>query len=130
MATLLDCGQSLPTILDQIATSATFGPYKKAWKISRDEVERGVSLSQSLRSFQLFFPSMVSDLLGIGERTGSLASIFHHISRLYEQELEDFIKQLSTSIEPILMIAMGLVVGSVALSIILPIYEITNHLNK
>ncbi len=129
-ATLLECGQSLPTILDQLATSSSFSPYQKAWRFTRTEIERGISLSDSLRSFPTIFPTIVPDMLSIGERTGSLASMFHHVSRIYEQELEDFIKQLGTSIEPILMILMGLIVGSVALSIILPIYEITNHLSK
>ncbi len=129
-ATLLDCGQSLPMILEQLVTASTFDPYRKAWRFSRGEIERGISLSESLGSFKTIFPSVVVDMLCIGERTGSLAMMFHHVSQMYEQELEDFIKQLSTSIEPILMIFMGLVVGSVALSIILPIYEITNHLSK
>lgn len=129
-ATLLDCGELLPKILEQLSFSSTFYPYKHAWNVSKAEVERGVALSQSLRSFDTIFPSLVSDMVGIGERTGSLASMFHHICRMYELELDDFAKQLSTSIEPILMIVMGLVVGAVALSIILPIYEITNHLSK
>lgn len=68
-------------------------------------------------------------MLSIGERTGSLISMFRHVSAMFEEEIEGFIKQLSTSIEPIMMITMGLIVGSVALSIILPIYEITNHLS-
>ena len=129
-ATLLDCGQSLPKILEQIETSSALNPYKSAWNFSGKKVERGSPLSESLRSFPAIFPTIVPDMLGIGERTGSLALMFQHISKLYEQELEDFIKHLSTSLEPILMIFMGLVVGSVALSIILPIYEITNHLSK
>ncbi len=127
-ATLLDCGQGLPTILGQLADSSSFYPYRKAWEFTRGEVERGISFSTSLRSFETLFPSIVSDMLSIGERTGSLSSMFHQVSRMYEEELDDFVKHLSTSIEPILMIVMGLVVGSVALSIILPIYEITNHL--
>lgn len=128
-ATLLDCGQPLPRILAQLGTSSSFEMYKKAWMFSKEEVERGISLSQSLRSFTTSFPVIVPDMISIGERTGSLSLMFHHISRMYEQELDDFIKQLSTSIEPVLMIFMGLIVGSVALSIILPIYEITNHLS-
>lgn len=129
-ATLLECGQPLPTILYQLVRSSTLEPYKEAWEFSLAEVERGVSLSESLRNFQKIFPSIVPDVLSIGERTDSITSMFFHVSRMYEQEIDDFIKRLSTSIEPILMIGMGIIVGSVALSIILPIYEITNHLNK
>jgi len=129
-ATLLGSGQSLPVVVEQLAHSSTLDVYHKAWKFVRSEVERGIPLSASLRSVSSIFPSVVPDVLAIGERTGELRSMFHHVSRMYEQELEDIIKHVSSSIEPILMIAMGLIVGSVALSIILPIYEITNHLNR
>lgn len=128
--TLLECGQVLPAILEQCIAASTLEPYKRALQISKKEVREGVSLSQSLRSFETIFPPIVPDMLSIGERTGSLASMFHHINRMYEQDLDYLIKHVSASIEPLLMIAMGLIVGSVALSIILPIYEITNHLNR
>lgn len=128
IGTLLDCGQTLPTILVQISQSSAFETYKKSWIFCREETLRGVPLATSLATFRSLFPPIVPDMLAIGERTGSLTAMFLHISRMYEEELEEFIKQLSTSIEPILMIGMGLIVGSVALSIILPIYEITNHL--
>lgn len=130
ISTLLECGQTLPTILDQTAASSSFLIYRRVWRIAEKEVTRGMSLSTSLRSQTNLFPSLVPDMFSIGERTGSLASMSQHVSRIYEEELEDYVKQLSTSIEPILMILMGLIVGSVALSIILPIYEITNHLSK
>ncbi len=125
---LLDCGQTLPAILEQAALSSTYEPYKKAWQLAIHEINRGISLSEFLHSLKGLFPSIVPDMLSIGEKTGTLSSMFHHVSRMYDKELDDFIKQLSTLIEPILMIIMGLIVGSVALSIILPIYEITNHL--
>lgn len=128
--TLLDCGQRLPAILDQCADSSTFEPYKRAFMIAKGEVLRGVSLSDCLRSFETIFPPAVPDMLSIGERTGSLSSMLHHVNRMYEQDLDYLIKQVSTAIEPVLMVGMGLIVGSVALSIILPIYEITNHLSR
>ncbi len=128
--TLLDCGQTLPPIILRLAPSSPMDIYRSSWSISHTDILRGIALSDSLRSFKTLFPSIVPDMISIGERTGSLSIMCRQISKMYEQELEDFIKHLSTSIEPVLMIAMGLIVGSVALSIILPIYEITNHLSK
>lgn len=127
---LLDCGQSLPIIIEWNRDSSSLEPYARAWNICRLEVVKGVPLSECLRSFQTLFPPIVSDMISIGERTGSLASMFHHVSCIYEQEIDDFVKALSTTIEPVLMIFMGGLVGSIALSIILPIYDITNHLTK
>ncbi len=69
-------------------------------------------------------------MLQIGEKTGTLSSMFLNTSKMYEEELDDTVKKLGTTIEPTLMIVMGLVVGSITLSIILPIYEITNHLTN
>ncbi len=130
MGVLLENGQSLSSILGQAAGSPSYEPYRAGWQSCHEEVIKGVSLSQSMKSSPQIFPELVPSMLFIGERTGSLSSMLTHISKMYEQELDNFIKQLSTVIEPVLMIGMGLIVGSVALSIILPIYEITNHLTK
>ncbi len=127
---LLESGQTLPAVLVQCAAAISFEPYRRALEISKSEVLRGVPLSVCMRSFEAIFPSEVSDMLSIGERSGTLSSMFHHINRIYEQDIDYLIKHLSSVIEPVLMIAMGLLVGSVALSIILPIYEITSHLNR
>jgi type IV pilus assembly protein PilC len=130
MGVLLENGQSLSSILEQTSASLSYEPYRRGWNECYIEVTKGVALSQSMKSFPCLFPDLVPSMLFIGERTGSLSSMLIHVSKMYEQELDNFIKQFSTLIEPILMVGMGLVVGSVALSIILPIYEITNHLTK
>ncbi len=126
--TLLEYGQPLPSILSEGTISCTFEPYKKAWSQSRNEISRGVALSECIRSKSELYPSVVADMISIGERTGTLAGMFGRIGKMFEEEIETFIKYFSTIIEPVLMIGMGIIVGSVALSIILPIYEITNHL--
>lgn len=130
IGTLLQCGQLLPIILDQMRNNSSLDIYKKSWSHIYKETIKGVPVSMALRSFPGLFPQIVPDMLSIGESTGQLAGMFQHIGQMYEEELDDFTKQLSTIIEPVLMIGMGLIVGSVALSIILPIYEITNHLTR
>ncbi len=130
IATLLECGQTLPVIIGQVAEASTLEPYKNSWREIQDTVMRGGQISAILHSKSHIFPKIVPNLLSIGERTGSLTSMFQHVSAIYEEELDNFVRKLGTSIEPVLMIAMGLIVGSVALSIILPIYEITNHLTQ
>jgi type II secretory pathway component PulF len=83
-----------------------------------------------MNNFPNIYPSQAIDMVSIGERTGNLYIMLNHIAKIFELEIEDFIKRLSVTIEPLLMIFMGLIVGSIALSIILPIYEVTNHLQK
>ncbi len=88
----------------------------------------GVTFSSSMKEFpNIFLPVMV-DMCSLGEKTGSLSVMLGHCSRIFEQDLDLLLKRFSSLIEPVLMIFMGLVVGSIALSIILPVYEITNHL--
>lgn len=129
IGTLLECGQALPGIIEGLAESVYLEDYKKIWEETYRKTLRGVSLSTSLSTTKII-PVIVPNMISIGERTGSLSVMCKNIAHMYEQELDDFIKQVSMSIEPILMIVMGLVVGSIALSIILPIYEITNHLTR
>jgi type IV pilus assembly protein PilC len=78
---------------------------------------------------QIFVQTMI-DMCAIGEKTGNLALMLGHCSRIFEQDLDLLFKRFSALIEPVLMITMGIIVGAIALSIILPVYEITNHLTK
>jgi type II secretory pathway component PulF len=83
-----------------------------------------------MKLYPNLFLRIMIDMCSIGERTGNLALMFGHCSRIFEQDIDLFLKRFSSLIEPVLMIFMGLIVGSIALSIILPVYEITNHLSK
>lgn len=130
ISTLLDSGKSLVSVLGDMKVSSDYGPYRESWGFCQKDVEKGISLSESMKRNQNLFPILVSSMLFIGERSGSFAPMLSRVSDIYEQDLEAFIKKISSLLEPVLMIIMGLVVGSVALSIILPIYEITNHLTK
>lgn len=93
-----------------------------------DEVNKGVSLTQCLSENQHIFPGIMVSMVSVGELTGKLGDTFVYLSQMYEEEVEVFTKTLSSSIEPFLMLFMGCVVGFVALSIITPIYEVTQHL--
>lgn len=130
IAIMLEHEISLSSILDQDSKSHKSILYRKAILHCKSGVERGVSFSECMKTCEYKIPTFVSDIVLIGEKTGNLSNMIHNVAKIYENEVEDFIKRLSVTIEPILMIIMGLVVGSVALSIVLPIYEITNHIQK
>lgn len=104
--------------------------YKKAFNDIYNQSLQGISFSNSLLKYNNLFPKVMIDMCAIGEKTGNLSIMMNHISKIFDQDLDIFLKRFSSLIEPILMIIMGIVVGSIALSIILPIYEITNHLSK
>ena len=94
-----------------------------------NEINKGVKIVDSMERHPHLFPSMLSQMLSIGETTGRLDETFIYLSELYENELDDTTKNLSTILEPALMIFMGVVVGFIAISIIAPIYAVTQNLN-
>ncbi len=104
--------------------------FKRAFEDIHEKSNKGISFSTAMSHYPHLFSKIMIDMCSVGERTGNLALMFGHCSRIFEQDMDTFIKRFTALIEPILMIFMGIVVGSVALSIILPVYEITNHLTK
>ena len=73
---------------------------------------------------------MLSQLIAIGETTGNLSDTLLYLSEFYENKVDEVTKNLSTILEPLLMIVMGTIVGFIALSIITPIYEVTQGLKR
>lgn len=104
--------------------------YKSVFNNIHLQSIQGISFTNSMKAYSNLFPKTMIDMCSIGEKTGNLAQMFGHCSRLFEQDIDIFLKRFSSLIEPVLMIFMGIIVGSIALSIILPVYEITNHLTK
>ena len=104
--------------------------YKKSLLEISGYTNRGKNISETICLQTHMFGDMLGQMISIGERSGNLPETFLYLSEFYENEFDDLTKNLSTSIEPFLMILMGLIVGFVAISVITPIYEITNTLNK
>ena len=103
--------------------------YKKEFKILAGVVNRGAKISTHLNKRRDLFPDLVTQIISVGEHSGNLANSLLYLSEMYEAEIDDFTKNLSNMVEPALMIIMGMLVGFIAVSIITPIYGITQHLN-
>ncbi|MES3031341.1 MAG: type II secretion system F family protein [Patescibacteria group bacterium] len=130
---LLSSGRSLHDVLLFSQSSSKNILYKKAFGEVAQECLEGVSLAEAFSRYSVkpeLFPPLLINMVMIGEKTGNLSQILLHTGKLYGEEVENSLKKFSALIEPLLMVLMGLIVGSIALSIILPVYEITNHLNK
>jgi type IV pilus assembly protein PilC len=72
---------------------------------------------------------MLSHMVAVGETTGSLSDTLVYLGEIHESELDEQTKRLSSVIEPVMMIGVGFMVGFIAISIITPIYEVTQHLS-
>jgi len=95
-------------------------------KISSD-VENGIKVSTAIRKSK-YFPGMVGQLVSVGEQSGDLAGIFVVLGDFFEKEVDGMAKNLSTILEPIIMIVMGAAVGFVLISIMQPILSLTSSI--
>ncbi len=98
--------------------------FKNALKDSYLGVERGLNFSAQLMVLPIF-PKIVSQMVRVGEETGKLDEIFYKLADYFEQESDNLVKNLTTAIEPIVLIILGIGVAFLVLSIILPIYKLT-----
>lgn len=126
---MLKSGLTLSDALPVTADTTSNLVYDRALRNLGQAVNRGEQISVYLGKHKGLFPEILTHMVSVGERSGSLSDTFIYLAELYEGEVEEATKNLSSLIEPIMMIVMGMMVGLIAVSIITPIYEITQHLN-
>lgn len=112
--------ESLSTIRD-ISGNAV---YKKAINETYSGVERGLTFSAQLEAVGVF-PKIVSQMFKVGEETGKLDKVSFKLADYFEAEVDNLVKNLTVLIEPIVLILLGIGVGFIVLSTILPIYKLT-----
>ena len=125
MGVLTDAG--VP-ILDTILITANVSGnvlYERMWNIVHEAVRQGKKIASSLATYGLM-PSTVVQMIRSGEESGTLGDVLKDVSRFYAREMKTVIKMATAMIEPIMIIAMGLMVGFIAMSIILPIFRMSN----
>jgi type IV pilus assembly protein PilC len=102
--------------------------YKKALTTISENIAKGEIISASVARNPRLFPIAVSQMIEVGESTGKLSETFTYLADIYEEEIDGLTKNVSTTLEPLLLMFMGVLVGFIAISIITPIYGITQHL--
>ena len=88
----------------------------------------GVNLEDSLKKYPRLFPAVVTQLAEVGQETGAMDEILEKMAEFFENEVDSVVKNLSTIIEPILMIIIAIGVGIVAAAVLLPVYTIIDKL--
>lgn len=92
-----------------------------------DDIKEGITISEAFGKYPKLFPNLLVSLITVGERTGSLEEILIDFADFYEEEVDNQLKELTSVLEPVLLLIMGLMIGSIAVSIILPIYQLIGH---
>lgn len=102
--------------------------YKPILKKAAKAVEKGDPLSKTFTENEHLYPVFVGEMLLVGEETGEVGSMLEQLAVFYEEEVERKTKDLSTIIEPLLMVVIGGTVGFFALAMIAPIYSISDSI--
>jgi type IV pilus assembly protein PilC len=101
----------------------------KVIKESSESLERGQSLTEPLKKHWAF-PPLVTQMIAIGEETGSLDTMLAKVADFYEAEVETATDRLKSLIEPIMIVFLAGIIGTIVTSIIVPMYEIFNHIQR
>jgi type IV pilus assembly protein PilC len=126
MSSLLDSGVDVLQSIEITEEVVQNVFYKKVLREARTRVEKGTPLSEVFIERTDLYPILVGEMILVGEETGQISTMLNELALFYENEVERKTKDLSTIIEPILMVVIGTVVGFFALALISPIYSISN----
>ena len=129
MGLLLKSGIRVAEAIQITAETTPNQLYRDHYHQLAKSILRGEKMSKHLEKNKGLFPVTMTQMIIIGETTGSLADTLLYLAELYESQVEDITKNMSGAIEPVLMIFMGIMVGFVAVSVITPIYGITKNLH-
>jgi len=116
----------IPIVQAIEVTGQTIGSavYQEILHQVAEDVKKGELISQSLSRKEEFFPSLVSQMVAVGEATGRLESLLERVSNFYTREVEGLVGNLVELIQPVLMIVIGALIGILFASILMPIYEL------
>jgi type IV pilus assembly protein PilC len=128
MASLLLSGVSITRATEITEDVVQNIYYKKVITEARTAVEKGHPFSKVFIDNPNLYPVMMSEMIEVGEETGKLSDMLLQVAVFYENDIENKTKNLSTIIEPILMVIIGAGVGFFALSMITPLYSVLNNI--
>lgn len=122
LSTLLASGLSLVNAMDIVSGVVENKIAEKALKTVKEKIVKGEELNTSMRETGIF-PEMLYSMIKIGEETGSIDEILSKTADFYDEELETTIQATVALMEPILIVVMGLVIGFIIMSVMLPMYD-------
>lgn len=128
LASLLSSGVEVVHALDVTRDVLQNSYFKEVLDQAKASVERGEPINTTFSAHEHLYPVLVGEMIAVGVETGKLADMLEQTALFYEAEVEQKTKDLSTVIEPFLMLFIGSVVGIFAVSMIAPIYSISNSI--
>ena len=127
-SSLLKSGVGSVEALKIISHTLTNYYYQQALLKSVEDIQKGVSLSKVLSDHQNIFPVMVSQIVQVGEETGKTETVLLQLAEFYEEEVNQITKNMSSIIEPLLMVVIGGAVGFFAVAMLQPMYSLMDSI--
>lgn len=128
-ATLIASGVPILQAMDIVADTAENAVITKAVKEARASIKEGETISKPLSTSKVF-PPMVVQMIAIGEETGALDTMLNKVADFYDSEVTATVESLTSMLEPILMMFLGLSVGGILISIYMPMFQIITLIGK
>jgi len=127
LSTLISSGVPILDGLEITAKTSGNAIVEDAIMVTRKSIERGETISAPLKDTKVF-PSMVTQMIGVGEATGALDTMLGKIADFYEEEVDTAVAGLLTLLEPIMIAILGVVVGGIVIAMYLPIFDLISKL--
>ena len=122
LSTMFAAGVPLVEALDSVGGAAGNYVYQEATKKIQGEVSTGTALTVAMTNTNVF-PSMVLQMVSIGEETGALDGMLGKVADFYEAEVDDAVEALSSLMEPMIMVVLGTLIGGMVIAMYLPIFK-------
>ncbi len=123
LSTMFSAGVPLVEALESVAGATGNIVYENAVMAMRDEVSTGQRLQRSMENTGLF-PNMVNQMIAVGEESGSLDEMSAKVATFYEAEVDNAVDAMSSLLEPLIMVILGVLVGGLVIAMYLPIFKL------
>lgn len=128
-SSLLRSGVSVVDSLTIVGNTLSNLYFKEAVFAAREQIQKGVALSTVIAQYPKVFPIIVSQMISVGEETGKTEDMMSKLAEFYEEEVNQITKNLSSIIEPVLMIVIGGAVGFFAVAMLTPMYSVLENIS-
>jgi len=125
LGTLIKSGVPIMDALETVAKTAGNLVVERAVNNARDSVREGKTLTQPLKESKVF-PPMVTQMINVGEETGALDAMLSKVADFYEAEVDAAVEGLTSIIEPILIVFLGVTIGFIVVAMFMPMFELGN----
>ncbi|HEX8785586.1 MAG TPA: type II secretion system F family protein [Telluria sp.] len=123
LSTMFAAGVPLVEALDSVGGASGNAVYLEATKKIQNEVSTGVSLTVAMQNANVF-PNMVTQMVSIGEESGALDAMLGKVADFFEEEVDEAVGALSSLMEPLIMVILGVLIGGLVVAMYLPIFKL------